>query len=114
MEIDRQDTPTIPRPSHCSVERGFSLNKEATATNQKGKSLIARRAIKDQLHFVGGVKNFYIGDALLKSCSQANSRYMEYLEQQKLKRSEREYKQKEKESTRSLGATKKEEKVDRD
>jgi len=69
----------------ATVERGFSQNKEATATNQKGKSLIARRAIKDQLHFVGGVKNFYIGDALLKSCSQANSRYMEYLEQQKLK-----------------------------
>ena len=69
----------------ATVERGFSLNKEATATNQKGKSLIARRAIKDQLHFVGGVKNFYIGDALLKSCSQANSRYMEYLEQQKSK-----------------------------
>merc|ERR1711874_825250 len=66
----------------AQVEMGFSVNKQALEVNQSAESLIARRLIKDHLRFIDGIDNFTITDELLKSCSQAHSRYQQHLKEQ--------------------------------
>ena len=66
----------------ATVERGFSQNKEVSEYNQVTESLIARRAIKDHMNFVGGRSKFEISDGLLKTVSQANQKYRQYLVEQ--------------------------------
>ena len=66
----------------AQVEMGFSVNKQALEVNQSAGSLIARRLIKDHLRFIDGIDNFTITDELLKSCSQAHSRYQQHLKEQ--------------------------------
>ena len=67
----------------ATVERGFSVNKQAVEVNQSEESLIARRIIKDHISFIGGMKNVEVPEPMLASCSQARQRYMAHLDEKK-------------------------------
>ena len=73
----------------ADVERGFSINKTTTKTNQSEMSLISRRLIKDHMnshnlqpHTVPATKE------ILLSISQSNKKYKEFLEEKKKKLSQ--------------------------
>ena len=67
----------------ATVERGFSVNKQAVEVNQSEESLIARRIIKDHINFIGGIKNVEVLEPMLASCSQARQRYLAHLDEKK-------------------------------
>ena len=71
----------------ATVERGFSQNKEVTEHNQVTESLIARRAIKDHINFVGGRSKFVITDGLHNFVSIAYQKYKLMLKEQKKEKS---------------------------
>ena len=73
----------------ASIERGFSLNKEASGVNVERDTLSARRVIKDHIIATGGVEKLDITKELLKSCSFASSRYKASLEEKKTKKKEK-------------------------
>ena len=59
----------------ASVERGFSINKEASVVNLGQQNLIAKRVIKDYVYHNGGVKNIVLSESLLKSAKHARQKY---------------------------------------
>ena len=67
----------------ATVERGFSQNKQVTEYNQVTESIVARRAIKDHINFVGGRSKFVISDGLLKHVGIANQMYRQMLKDKK-------------------------------
>eukprot|EP00117_Sycon_ciliatum_P014440 scpid104501/ scgid14696/ len=60
----------------ASVERGFSINKEASTDNMKEHTLVAQRAIKDHILFVGGVRNVALSKELLKAAGIQKTKTM--------------------------------------
>ena len=70
----------------ASIERGFSLNKQASDVNMEKDTLVARRIIKDHVIAIGGVEKLTITKELLKSCRAASSRYKTNLEEKKAKK----------------------------
>ncbi len=73
----------------ASVERGFSVNKEALAPNLQEQSLKAIRLIHSHLTTEEiKVANFDITDELLSSCSHASNRYKMHLLEKKSEREE--------------------------
>lgn len=76
--------------SHGNVvpERGFSINKyllSVHGNSLKEETIVSLRLVKDELCAVGGLKNFKVTRALLKSVKESYSRYQVYLEQEKVK-----------------------------
>jgi len=72
------------------VERGFSKNKEVVVETQTLQSLVARRIVKDHIHFVQGVDKVDISHPMIVSVRGSMARYMndlivkkEKLEQEK-------------------------------
>ena len=76
----------------ATVERGFSVNKEASSDNISQLSLVARCQIINHVRKVGGVKNVPITHGLIMSASSARKKYFQHLEQLKtrLQRKEQE------------------------
>ena len=72
----------------ATVERGFSINKEALADNQKALSLIARRTVLDFIHHAGGVLKVSITKELLSAAAGARTKYRLYLEEEKARKDE--------------------------
>lgn len=68
---------------NASVERGFSVNRQIEVENMKEGTYRAQRLVSDHLRSVGGVDNFVVTKALLKSASSARQRYVFHLEEQK-------------------------------
>ena len=60
----------------ATVERGFSINKEVVVENQTLQSLVARRIVKDHIHFVQGVDKVDITHSMIVSVRGARARYM--------------------------------------
>ena len=54
----------------ATVERGFSVNKEAAAENLAERSFIAQRIIHDHIESVGGLANVQISKQLLMPSPQ--------------------------------------------
>ena len=67
----------------ATVERGFSVNKEASSDNISQLSLVARRQIINHVRKVGGVKNVPITHGLIMSASSARKKYFQHLEDQR-------------------------------
>ncbi|XP_060782876.1 uncharacterized protein LOC132890101 isoform X1 [Neoarius graeffei] len=68
---------------NASAERGFSINRQIEVENMKEGSYSAQRLVCDHLRSVGGIDNFVVTKALLKSASLARQRYLHHLEEQK-------------------------------
>lgn len=75
----------------ATVERGFSVNKEAVADNLSEKAMVAKRQIINFVRQAGGIRKVCITKELLLSASSARSKYNDYLES---KRDEEEKKRK--------------------
>ena len=70
----------------AAVERGFSINKHASFTNQHEDSLVARRVVKDYVDYVGGIENVAVSEPLNRAVMGAGVRYKEHLkEKEKVK-----------------------------
>ena len=67
----------------ASVERGFSLNKNASTDNQSERSLIARRVVKDNIIACGGVLKVELSKVMMNDMRKSRSRYMAHLEEEK-------------------------------
>ena len=67
----------------ASVERSFSINKKITTQNLSEDTLIAKRAIKDYILHIGGLKNLVITNEILNSVQLARRRYSQHLEEKK-------------------------------
>lgn len=72
----------------ASVERGFSINKNAVADNQTEQSLIARRVVKDFIQSAGGLKQVCINNEMRAAAKSSRLKYEMYLEEQKKLQSE--------------------------
>lgn len=77
----------------AQVERGFSVNKETMIINMLGRTLIAKRTIRDHLSSVGGLSAITVTSGMLMAAACARSKYRAHLEEvaeeerrQKLKR----------------------------
>ena len=68
------------------VERGFSVNKEIEVENMRQETLIAQRLICDHVRSVGGIDNIHLSNELLVSCKMAHSKYVAYLESERVKK----------------------------
>lgn len=66
----------------ATVEKGFSMNKEAIKDNQKASSLISRRLIKDYITANGGLQNIKVSKEMLTDCRSACHRYKIYLQEE--------------------------------
>lgn len=71
----------------ATVERGFSINKEASTDNLSEKAMVAKRQIINYVRRVGGIQNVTVGKELLLAASSARSKYHLYLEQTREKES---------------------------
>ena len=67
----------------ASVERGFSVNREAMVQNLGHKSLIAKRVIKDHVRHVCGVLHVNMTKELLQATKCAHQQYKAHLEDEK-------------------------------
>jgi phage terminase small subunit len=63
----------------ASVERVFSVNKEAMDVNLCEESLIARRTVKDYIHSVQGLRNVRVTQDLITLAYHARNRYQIHL-----------------------------------
>ena len=73
----------------ASVERGFSINKEALGDNMSEQTLVALRVIKDYVLSVGGKPtDVLITPELITSAAAAHSRYQAHLEEERKKSGE--------------------------
>ena len=64
----------------AAVERGFSVNKEASTDNLSEKAMVAKRQIVNNVRQCGGVLNVDISKELLLSASSAYRKYTMYLD----------------------------------
>ena len=67
----------------ATVERSFTINKSVTTENIGEHTLIARRAVSDHLHHVGGLQNVVITKEMIKSVQLSRLRYGQYLTEKK-------------------------------
>ena len=73
----------------ASVERGFSINKDALKANLTEKNLVALRVVTDAVRIklgsdaVADVHKINITKNMLASCKMARVRYQSYLDEQK-------------------------------
>ena len=65
----------------AAVERGFSINKHASFTNQHEDSLVARRVVKDYVNYVGGIEKVGVSEPLNRAVMGAGVRYKEHLKE---------------------------------
>ena len=66
----------------ASIERGFSVNKEAMEINQLEESLVAQRIIYDAIKDID-LRQMTVSKELVKYCRMSSRRYKERLAQQK-------------------------------
>ena len=90
----------------ASVERGFSINRNASTANQSEGSLVARRIVRDHINYLGGLDNFSVTPPLIKTMKGANRRYKEN-QAEKKKENERKKKQSKKDELQEKIDTKK-------
>ena len=64
----------------ASVERGFSINKYASTTNQSEDSLVARRIVRDHLNYLDhGLDKFTVSEDLFRDVKASRKRYFDDL-----------------------------------
>jgi hypothetical protein len=70
----------------ASVERGFSVNAQIEVENLTESTFKARRVICDYVDHVGGIENIDVSNKkLIIAVAAARTKYMAYLEEQKVK-----------------------------
>ena len=74
----------------ATVERGFSINKNASIVNQSEDSLVARRIVRDHVNYIGGISNVEVTPGLLQECKRANRRYNDRLKENREKKADTE------------------------
>ena len=67
----------------ATVERGFSVNKEASVENLSEKAMVAKRQIINHVRHVGGVTNVKLSGELLGAAGSARKQYHDYLDEQR-------------------------------
>ena len=90
----------------ATIERGFSVNKEASSDNISQLSLVARRQIINHVRKVGGVKNVPITHGLIMSASSARKKYFQQLEDQRKEQEQAEVNRKRKAQEEKLSELK--------
>ncbi len=67
----------------ATVERGFSINRQIEVENMAENTYSAQRLICDYVHSIGDICNMVIDKKMLLSVAGARQKYMQFLDEQK-------------------------------